>query len=1053
MQNFSLFFKRTSLFLATWLFCFAVVAQDATISGIVKDATGETLVGVNVLAGDGKSNDSNTGTVTDIDGKFSLRVPKDKTQLTFSYVGYLAQTVNIDGRTSIDITLEADVISLGEVVVTAFGIQKAEKSLSYAVTEVQGASLIQARENNVINSLAGKIAGVQISRPSTGAGGSSRVVIRGNRSLGGNNQPLYVVDNIPIDNQNINPASRWGGIDYGDGIGDINPDDIESMSVLKGPNAAALYGARAANGVILITTKKGKAQEGVRIDYNGNLTVENPLILPNMQNTYGAGKNGKLITDQAELLRLSTQWNGASWGAEMKGQSALYWDGTTKPYNAQPDNIKNFYQTGTTLTNSIGVSGGNDRANFRFSYANLDNTGVIPTSTLQRNSFTFRGGIELTSKLSLDAKISYIKTNANNRPNLADVMDNPANGLLWMPRNTDINDLKNYADANGDPRNYTSETFVQNPYWSMNQNVNNDEKNRFLGFASLKYKLTDWLTAEGRVGSDMYTSDRFAQVALKTKYRANGQINKDVYTVREDNAYLMLNFNKQINPDFRLSGVLGTQITRQKFQQVGYQGSDLSLPNFYVIQNATTRANNYNLVQKEIQSVFGQVSMEYKNTFFLDVTARNDWSSTLPKGGNSFFYPSVSGSYAFSESLGLPENILTFGKIRASWAMSGNDANAYSLYPTYSFSPSASHLGQPLGTIGSMANQDVPNYAIPLANMKPEQTNSVEFGLDLRFLNDRLGLDLSYYKVNTSNQILQTTVSATSGFPAAVINAGEMENSGIEFLLRGTPVKLDNGFRWDVSFNFARNRNKVLSLTTGLDQLTLAQDRAVAIQAIPGNPYSDIVGVDYKRDANGNKMFDKDGMPMAADNVSVLGNAIPNWIGGLNNTFSYKNFTLGVLIDIRNGGKIFSQSARYMHLNGNSDQTLTGRAEFYAGTGGYVGQGVVETGGANTKAVDPELYWKSVFDKNIISDFVYDAGYIKLREVNLSYRFSDDILKKVPYIKGASISLVGRNLFFFQNGVKGFDPESNFNSGNGQGLESGAIPSYRSYGVNLNLKF
>lgn len=1054
MKNHYLFSLLFLLFVA----CSSLLAQDRSLSGTVKDnASGEALVGVNVVAL--QTGGQTLGTITDIEGKFALKVPQGVKELTFSYVGYQSLTLPIGDQSVMEVGMQLDVRALDEIVVTAFGVEKQEKALAYAVTEVSGRSFVQAREANPVNSLAGKIAGVQVTRPSSGVGGSSRVTIRGVRSLTGNNQPLYVVDNIPVDNQNIDAAGRWGGIDYGDGTGDLNPDDIESMSVLKGPNAAALYGARAANGVILITTKKGQKNNGIGIEYNGNATFDNALVLPAVQNEYGAGRGGKILTNITDVLSLSSQNSGTSWGAKMQGQSALSWDGTNKAYSAQPDNIKNFYQTGSTFTNSLALSGANDKAHFRLSYTNLTNKGIIPTSTFDRNMLTLRGGVNLTDKLTMDAKVSYIKTNAYNRPNLADIMDNPANSLMWMPRNTSISDLENYKDQNGAMRFYSSETFLLNPYWAVNENINQDEKNRLLGFVSLKYQITDWLSAEGRYGKDWYSSDRYTQVAKGTRYRPNGMLTQNNYTVNENNAYFMLNANKQINADLKIGGMLGAWYTRNDYKQVGYSGFNLSVPNLYTIQNAVDRTPNYNVVQKEMQSVFAQANFDYKNTFFLDLTARNDWSSTLPTNANSFFYPSVSGSYVFSETLQLPENILTFGKIRASWASVGNDTDPYRLAPTYSLAWSGTHLGQPLGTVGSMAYQDYPNYAVPLANMKPEQTTGIEIGLDLRFLNDRVGLDVAYYQTSTKNQILPTTISATSGFLAATINAGEMENTGFEIMLRATPVKLANGFQWDVNFNFARNRNKVISLLgkdesgkERLEQLQLGADRAVFVQARPGNPYGDLAGIGYKKDANGNRIFGANGMPIPSEGVQVLGNVMPNWIGGITNTFTYKDFAFTAVIDIRNGGKIFSQSARYMHLNGNHENTLQGREAFYAGSGGFVGAGVSEGGATNTVAVDPEKYWKSVYDNNIIEDFIYDASFIKLREINLTYTLPTTWLSKTP-IKGATFAFVGRNLMFFQNGVKGFDPEANYNAGNGQGIESGSIPTFRSWGFNLNLKF
>ncbi len=1048
-MNYNYQILRTVFFSLLCLISFSLSAQDKTISGKVTDAgSGEPLIGVNVVA----IGAENVGSITDIDGNYTIKLPTNITELNFSYIGYTTQKVAIGSETTVNVQLAADMKVLDDVVVTAFGIEKSEKKLTYAVSRVAGVEFARARETNIANSLSGKVAGVQVNRPASGAGGSSRVVIRGVSSLGGNNQPLYVVDGIPIDNQNIGAAIQWGGIDYGDGVGGINPDDIEGMSVLKGPAASALYGSRAANGVILITTKKGKSQEnGIGIEYNGNITFDSPLIYPDVQNEFGHGAGGKLKTDLGGVLGLGDGNQGSSWGPRMTGQQALFWDGTTRAYNSQPNNIKDFYQTGTTLSNTIALSGATDKAHFRLSYWNLDNKGIIPTSTLKRNGFTFRGGANLTDKLSVDAKVTYIKTDGYNRPNLAEIMTNPAHAFMSMPRSIDLANLKDYKAEGGGNKIFTSQPFILNPYWSINENINQDDKDRLIGNVGLSYKFNDWLSVEGRTGTDYYVHDRLNVTAIGTTYRPDAEMQKDQYRVREDNSYVMLKANKEVSEGINVSGMVGAARVYFRTERVGFFGSNFSVP-FYVISNASSQQNRYELTQRELQSVFAQASLDYKNTLFLDVTARNDWSSTLPINNNSFFYPSVSASYAFTESLDIPENILTFGKLRVSWAQVGNDAAPYQLSPTYSFT-GQTHLGQPLAVLGSVGNQDVPNYSIPLANLKPEQTASIEVGADLRFLNERLNLDVTWYKQNTSNQILQTTVSPTSGFGSAVINAGEMENSGFEIALRGTPVKLDNGFVWELGVNFAQNRNKVLSLTDGLDQLQLGDVRGTFVVARPNSPYGDIVGFGYKKDDNGNRIFDANGMPVKADAVEVLGNSTPDWLGGIVNTFSYKGVSLNTLIDIRQGGSIFSRTAAVMYNQGTAAGSVEGREAWYAGTGGFVGKGVNETGGANTVAVDPELYWRAISEGNIVEDFIYDASYVKLRELSISYQLPKTVLEKTKLVKDATVSFVGRNLFILSSSTPGFDPESNFNAGNAQGLESSSMPSTRSLGFNLSLRF
>ncbi|MGB0525408.1 MAG: SusC/RagA family TonB-linked outer membrane protein [Flammeovirgaceae bacterium] len=1030
---------------------FQAFAQDLEISGTVVDENGQGLPGVNIVI-----KGTTTGTSTDVDGKYRMKVPKSSGFIVFSYIGYIAQEVALNNQSVIDITMQPEVNQLADIVITAFGVKKEEKALGYAVSTLSGADISLVKEPNMVNAISGKIAGVQVNRTAGGPGSSTRVIIRGNNSLIGNNQPLYVVDGIPVDNQSLGGAGRWGGIDYGNGAGELNADDIANMSVLKGPNAAALYGTRAANGVILITTKRGDEREGgIGIEFNSNLTLENALVLPDVQNTYGHGTGGQVPAALSDILDLGSGANlSSSWGPAMNGQNELFWDGTTRPMTAQPDNIKDFYQTGYTFTNTIALSGHTSKSYVRLSASDLRNEGIIPTSEFKRNSFMLRGGSKLTNKLSTDIKANYIRIEGHNRPNLADIMDNPANGLMWMPRSVDINNLKNFENGDGTHRFYNVGAFRLNPYWALNRNTNDDVKDRILGFVSAKYEFTDWLSLQVRTGMDYSNHQRSRRVVKNTPYRPDGEIEYREYTILERNSDFLFEAKKDFSDEFKVTALFGGNLLYQRNTLTGYNGLGLVIPGFYHISNANSVTEYQNLSERKIHSLYGQVNFDFKNVLFLDITARNDWSSTLPIDNNSFFYPSANLSFSFTDALNLDDRILSYGKVRASIAKVGNDTSPYQLATTYGVrtltlpdpnDPSKT-INVPLGFLGDLDAQFVPtNNFIPLSTLKPESTVSMEFGLDLRFFRDRLSFDIAYYKSNTTDQILPTVVSKSTGFTSAIINVGEMENKGIELGISATPIKLDNGLEWEVGFNYARNRNQVVSLIDGLDQLPLAFDRAISIQAKPGEPYGALVGFGYKRDDAGNLVLNENGLPTRTDAVEVLGNSIPDWIGGIRNTINFKNFSLSALVDIRHGGHIFSQTNRYLHVNGNHVNTLAGRET------GIELSGVDASGQATSSTVEAEDYWRHVFDREIAEDFVYDASFIKLRQLAIGYTLPSSLLDKLPFYE-VSFSLVGSNLFFFKNNVPGLDPEATYTSGNGQGIESGSIPSTRSLGFNLNLK-
>ncbi len=1065
--------KRLLLFglLLSWVGVIPLQAQQQTVSGqvtAVEDGTG--LPGVNILV-----KGTTTGTTSDVDGNYKLNVPSGDATLVFSFVGYQSMEVPVSGRSAINVQLEADVSQLQEVVVTAFGIEREKKALGYSVTEVEGQSVTEARENNVVNSLAGRVAGVVVSSPATGPAASSRVVIRGNSSITGNNQPLYVIDGVPVDNSNLGAAGMWGGKDLGDGISSLNPDDIESMSVLKGPTAAALYGNRAQNGVILITTKRGREGDGIGVEINSNFLFEDPLLTEyeEFQYQFGAGTGGVAPTTVDEAIAFN---RGNSWGAPINGQSVIFYDGVNRPYTAQRDNIKDFYETGRTYTNTIALTGGNAETNFRFSASYLDNEGLVPESGLERYTFNLRGFSKLGEKLSTDVKLNYIQETADNRPSLSDTPENPGLVLPELASTLSVNLLRNYEDETGAEIPWNNSIFRTNPYWGVFEQPNLDVKNRLLGFALLRYEFTDWLSLQVRTGTDQYTLRQTDIDGFGTSYVPEGRITERNWDVKERNHDFLFQVDKPINEDFRVTASVGGNHRTQKTEIIRVSGNNFFTPDFQDITNTQNQSLESRIAsQREINSLYGAVQVGFKNFLFLDLTARNDWSSTLtnpmdPDGSdNSFFYPSASLSFAFTDAFNTNWGPLTFGKVRVSAARVGNDSeDPYVQLLTYSLSQPPFN-GQGLGQVGT--------DRIPNSSLVPEENNAIEVGADLRFFNNRLGVDFTWYTQKAKDLIIPVNVSQASGFNSSIVNAGELENTGVELLLTGTPVQSASGFQWDVAINFARNENEVLTLRDPVERLTIGTARSfVTVEARVGEPYGAIVGAPYRRTFDGDIIYDTDGTPLFGEIVynangtpmldddgnviinerAALGVANPDWTGGITNTFSYKGFSLSALIDIREGGELYSQTNAIAYANGNHINTLEGREAFYAGTGGVVGEGVVNNGtlanpefSTNTTVVDPETYFGSLPDE----EFVYDASFIKMRQIVLGYNLPSSLISNTPF-KGVKLSVVGRNLFFIHKNVDNIDPESTYSSRNdAQGFEYGTLPTVRSFGFNVNLKF
>jgi len=1017
-------------------------AQQFTVSGTVLAADSQKpLPGVNII-----EVGTQRGTTTNEDGKFKLKVSSSEASLSFTFVGFTSKTIKINGRSQITVSLSPGTKELQDVVVTALAINRQAKSLGYSVSQVDSKDFDAATETNAANLLQGQVAGVNVSPTSGGPGSSSRVTIRGASSLAGNNQPLYVVDGIPIDNTNIGSSGMWGGYDGGDGISQINPDDIKSISVLKGASAAALYGTRARDGVIQITTKSGKGlSQGTVVNFSSTVTLEDALTgFTDYQNKYGQGQLGQKPRTQGEALATGLD----SWGAPLDGSQVIMLDGKKHPYVDQGNQLDNFYRTGVADKNSLSLSGGNKNSSYYFSTTYQNSESIVPNSGLKKASLTLRG-THAFGNLHADVKANYIRQKMNNRPWLSDSPGNANFSVAVLPPNISTKMLKdNYMTADGKEGVYqNANTFVNNPYWVVNQFSTDDQKDRLIGYVKLDYDLTDWATLTGRAGLDWYTLRRTSLTPWGTAYRPNGDFTEDEYRVLESTTDIILKLDKQLTDAFSVQGTFGGSVNYHKNETVGISGSNFKVPKLRTISNMANISPIYDFSEKQINSVYGSVDFSFDDYWFLTLTGRNDWSSTLPKENNSFFYPSVSTSFVFSEafSSAMP-SWLSFGKLRASWAEVGSDTDPYQLNLTYNIL-SFTHQGQSLASV----SQD----AIPLANLKPTLTDEFEVGFNLSFLDERLGINFSWYNRHTTNQILSTTVSNTTGFGSRVINAGRLNNRGIEILLKGTPVSTNNA-SWNTSINFARNKSKVAALAGDQKTLILGESRTqnAFITATVGHPYGTIRGYKYVRDDQGNIVM-KNGLPVQSSEQSILGKGTPDWTAGWNNMISYKNISLNFLVDIHWGAQLYSGTNAEAYTAGLHKNTLVGRAgcdkQGTPYSPCYVADGVDVNGGPNKTAVVPSAYYGHI-ESNITEQFVYDANFVKLRQLQLSYQLPQSLVAKTP-IRSAKISATGRNLFYIYNSVPNVDPESAINRGNAQGLELAGVPGARSFGLSVNLSF
>ena len=1004
------------------------------ISGIVKDENGEPLPGATIL-----EKETNTGTTTNIDGTFQLNCKEDAT-LVISYLGYISKEIQVGNRSTIDVQLDPDIEQLTEIVVTAFGIEKDKKALGYAVTQLDGKGFTEAREINIGNALTGKVAGVNVSNVASGPAGSTRVVIRGNSSISGNNQPLYVVDGVPMDNTTLGSAGKWGGKDWGDGLSSINPDDIASLTVLKGNSAAALYGSRASNGVILITTKKGNNRQGIGVEINSNLTFDQVInTYTDLQTEYGQGRLGVAPTTTEEALAIGRY----NWGAKLDGSLVPQFDGVSRPYSDVGNNITNYYETGRTLSNTVALTAGDENKNIRVSFSDMDNSAVIPNSGMDRNTFNVNAGGKFAEILTLNTKIQYNIENVKNRPNLSDSPGNTNYAVATMPNNVDVRLLRGHypkvgADADGTEYAHSNNVFVNNPYWTAYQYETRDKRDRLLASGLMRFDFTDWLYLQGRIGTDWYTSRRREVTPYGTSHLNNGSVTETEIRQRETNAEFILGVDKTFG-DFGVASFFGGNRMRKSTERLGLNGRDLQTPFFHSITNAATLTRIFEQGEVGINSLFGSAEFSYKNMLFLTMTGRNDWFSTLSPESNSVFYPSIGLSFALSDAIELPSWV-TFGKVRAAWSeVGGAPLTPYRTNLAYGIT--GSHMGASLAGISS---SELPNRYL-----QPLTVSEIEVGMDLRFLKNRVGLDIAYYDRTTTNDILSATLSESTGFETAAVNVGEMSNKGVEMLLTGTPI--EGPFTWDISFNYAHNVNEVISLANGLEQLVADESRTQRawIQHNVGEPYSSIVGYKQQR-INGELAFGEFGgpYPLRDSVVSVLGQGVAPITGGISNDFYYKNFNLSFLLGFQKGGSIHSGTNSLFYSAGLHKGTLAGREDGLSFTAPNA-DGEYEDYFVPADGLE-DYYW--VYANWITEHIVYSSDYIKLRSFVFGYSLPDNLLEKTPF-SDVNISFVGRNLWLIYRKTENIDPESTYNNGNSQGLEYSGVPQSRSYGFNLRIKF
>jgi TonB-linked SusC/RagA family outer membrane protein len=1046
------------------------MAQTKANGTVVSQEDGEPVVGASVLVVGTK-----TGTVTDVDGRFELNVPSDS-KLKISYLGMIPQTVS--AKSNMNIALKQDNRTLDDVVVTALGVSREKKALGYAVSEVQGSDLLKSRGgvSNPVNALEGKVAGLQISSGAGSMGGSSKILIRGVNSLSGNNQPLFVVDGVPIEGTDYNTtetARGGGGYDYGNLVQDINPDDIESISVLKGAAASALYGSRASNGVIMITTKRAKKNQGLGVEFSTTLGLEKVTKLPKLQSEYGGGygyagdyaygsdgDDFSTATINGTTYTVPDYGMDESWGPKLDGRQVLSWydlqkwenggkvgNPTTSAWSPSSSDVRDFFKTGVSYTNNVAISQAYDNSAFRISYTNTSLSGYLPNSSQFKNTFNVTGNImSKDKKLNVFTSVNYFNNRTKGRQDTGYGDNNiMVKFTQWGQRQLNMNELKDlYVNPDGTQASWNRGSwddptiqYHNNPYWSRYMNYENDSRNRVYGNVGVSYQILPELKAQYKCNLDFYVDKQYERNAVYSQELSRyEEISRQQYEINHE---FMLMYNKAFG-DYSLSANLGANIMKRHYENVyGETQGGLAIPLFYNLANSlsTAAAHNYKS-EKGINSLFGDVTLGWKSMVYLEATLRGDKSSTLPSNNNTYVYPSVTASWLFSELLKDKAPWLSYGKIRAGYAQVGSDTDPYEVLRTYT---QYTHL-----------DSSAPGYRLPntLSNMdlKPESTKSWEFGLETSFLNNRLGFDLTYYITETKNEIMPLSVSGTTGYLYKVINSGTIQNKGVEFAFHATPVKTHN-FEWTTNITLASNKNLVKSLTNGVDYYRIvAAPFKAEIGAVVGKPYGVIMGTNYVYDDNGNKCVDPDtGLYMATSGNEDIGHIYPDFTGGWVNTFKWGNFDASIQFDFSKGGHYFSTTTLWGCYCGMFEETAANGVR----ENGIISDGVIYgTGEKNTIRVSARDYYENYYN-GPAAQSVLRSDYVKLREINIGYTFN---LNPAFFIKSLRLSAYGRNLGVWGPDCKNFDPEMIVtSSGNIQGIEGGATPMVATFGLTANLKF
>ena len=1017
--------------------------QDTKITGTVEDEFGPVAGASVVIKG------TTNGTMTDMNGHFTLEGVKKGDIIQISFIGFATQDIPYTGQTALNVKLEEDAQKLDEVVVTALGMKRDKKALGYAMQELKGDELLSSREPNLANSLSGKVSGLQIVRSSNGVGGSSKIVLRGNNSLTGSNQPLIVVDGTPMDNFTGGVDDVWGnsGADMGNGLSDINPEDIESMTVLKGASAAALYGSRAGNGVILITTKSGKKNEGLGITVNAGITTESIFLKPDMQNSFGQGSVGA-YDNQSRL----------SWGPKAEGQTVTDWMGRQVPLRTY-DNIDAFFNTGTSFNEGISFQQ-NIKGTSVFSSINRsDDAGITPESKLNKTNITLRATtfLDEAEKWKVDAKVNYINLNAHNRPIQGVNPSNAFNTIYNLPRSLNVADFKNSVDEDGNMIWWdASKNPQENPYWVTKYRQNNDTRNRLLGNIALKYAPTNWFNIELRGGTDYYTTTKNEKVYAGGNTTPSGLYSEGSETFYENNYSFLATANKDNLID-RLGGFVtfGGNLMIQRRTKMNASAGELLVPNLFSLNNGINKPTvTSELIRRKMNSLYGSLQLNWDGYLFLDITARNDWSSTMSKANRSYFYPSVSLSGVISDMVpklgGQMPEWFTFAKVRASYAEVGNDLDPYQLYNNF--------------TVGKDENGHTtaaPGNVLYDSSVRSELIKSWEAGFDIRFFNNRLGLDAAWYKTNATRQLLNLPMDPFSGYSSRKVNAGNIQNEGVEISLNGLILDNPKGLSWNSTAQFSLNRNKIIDLYPGVTLYDIKTLDAIQIVAVQGSYYGDIYGqtfqrVEDKNDPNYGKIIvGEDGLPLITTGKSKVGNQSPDWMLGWTNSFSYKGFNLSFLVDFRIGGDLYSATASNLYTRGNAAGTVVNgeRQDF------IVPNSVVQTPNDYTENKVPvthQNYWErigSTGNYGLPEMYTYDATNIRLRNITLGYDFNKAMLKNTPFQR-LRLSATCNNVWMIHYNLPGIDPESvSATNTNATGFENGAAPTSRSFTFNVTVGF